>query len=428
MKQILKSLVAGILALFARAIIEKYKPYVVMITGSVGKTSTKDAVHAVLGASTFVRASEKSYNSEFGVPLTIIGAKNPWNNPIAWLRVFHEALLLLCTNNHFPKTLVLEVGADRPGDLKNILKIATPDAVVVTKLPDVPVHVEAYASPSAVRDEEFLPAYALKSGSPLIISSDDPYAREMASRIQANVVTYGSSPTADVCVSSPHIRFIDDTPVGMEATLTIKGKSYPLQVNGALGIPQLYAPSAAVALAYELSMTEEDILKGVASYVSPAGRGRVLRGIKDSVLVDDTYNASPAAVVEALTNLSLITNRRRVAVLGDMLELGRFSVEEHEKIGALSKEKTDVLITVGIRSRETCKASVAAGMKEDSVHCFDSTKEALKSIRDLIEPRDVVLLKGSQSIRMERLVEALLENPDDTQYLVRQDSEWKSIK
>ena len=428
MKQILKSMVAGILALFARAIIRKYKPYVVMITGSVGKTSTKDAVHAVLAKTSFVRASEKSYNSEFGVPLTIIGAKNPWNNPIAWLRVFHEATLLLCITNHFPKTLVLEVGADRPGDLKNILKIATPDAVVVTKLPDVPVHVEAYASPSAVRDEEFLPAYALKSGSPLILSSDDPYAREMASRIQAKVTTYGTSEDADVRVSEPHIRFIEDTPVGMEATLTIKGKSYPLQVNGALGIPQLYAPSAAFALAYELSMSEEDILKGVASYVSPAGRGRVLRGIKDSVLIDDTYNASPAAVVEALNNLSLIPNRRRVAILGDMLELGRFSIEEHEKIGVLAKEKVDVLVTVGVRSRETCTASKKAGMEEDNTHCFDSTKEALKSIKDIIQEGDVVLIKGSQSIRMERIAEALLESPEDSQYLVRQDSEWKSIR
>ena len=161
MRTLLRNICAGILASLSRAIIRKHKPTVVMITGSVGKTSTKDAVAAALSEKFYLRKSDKSFNSDFGVPLTIIGAKNPWANPIAWIRVFQEALSILFLPTHYPKLLVLEVGADRPGDLAKILKIAKPDAVVVTLLPSVPVHVEAYETPAAVREEEFRKRHSL---------------------------------------------------------------------------------------------------------------------------------------------------------------------------------------------------------------------------------------------------------------------------
>ena len=141
MKNLLKFIIVLFLTFFARAVVRRYAPKIVMVTGSVGKTSTKDAVAAVLGRRFFVRKSEKSFNSEFGVPFTILGVENPWNNPLAWLSVLRSALALLILPNHYPSMLVLEVGADRPGDLARILRIATPDAVVVTRLPDIPVHV-----------------------------------------------------------------------------------------------------------------------------------------------------------------------------------------------------------------------------------------------------------------------------------------------
>ena len=158
MKKIIRITFAYILLRMAHAVLYKYKPIVVMVTGSVGKTSTKDALGVVLAEHFFTRAADKSYNSEFGVPLTILGAKNPWAHPTYWIKTFFEGFLLIILPNHYPKLLVLEVGADRPGDLARILKISTPDVVVVTRLPKVPVHVEAYATPDAVREEEFAPA------------------------------------------------------------------------------------------------------------------------------------------------------------------------------------------------------------------------------------------------------------------------------
>src|SRR3989338_9508837 len=161
MKNFLKIIVAGILAFIAGTVVRRYKPTIVMVTGSVGKTSTKDAVASVLSERFLVRKSEKSFNSEFGVPFTILGVKNPLGNPLAWGSIIKNSLALIFLPNHYPRMLVLEVAADKPGDLSRILRIATPDAVVVTRLPEIPVHVEAYATPEAVREEEFSPAYSL---------------------------------------------------------------------------------------------------------------------------------------------------------------------------------------------------------------------------------------------------------------------------
>lgn len=145
--------------------------------------------------------------------------------------------------------------------------------------------------------------------------------------------------------------------------------------------------------------------------------------------MDDSYNASPAAVREALASLQIAQNvmpgSRRIAALGDMLELGRYSREEHARIGEEAAKKCEVLIAVGVRSRELAKAAKAAGMPSDAVHVFDTSHEAAVFLRDFVRKNDIVLIKGSQSMRMERVAEAIVQSPDDMKYLVRQDPEWK---
>lgn len=207
MKNLFKSLVAFNLSLLARMVVHRYRPRIVVVTGSVGKTSTKDAVAAVLARRFFVRKSEKSFNSEFGVPFTVLGVENPWSNPFAWFKVVKSAIALLVLPNHYPNMLVLEIGADRPGDLARILRLATPDMVVVTRLPEIPVHVEAYPSPEAVREEEFSPAYALAADAPLIVPSDDSYVLENAKHTPARIISYGTAQNAAVRLS--HIGFYE---------------------------------------------------------------------------------------------------------------------------------------------------------------------------------------------------------------------------
>ena len=421
MKKILRSIVASVLALIAHFVVRRYRPSIVMVTGSVGKTSTKDAVAAVLSARFFVRKSDKSFNSEFGVPFTILGVPSPWGNPLAWFSVAKSALALLVLPNHYPNMLVLEVGADRPGDLARIARMATPDVVVVTRLPEIPVHVEAYASPDAVREEEFSPAYALSASAPLIVPADDLYALDMAMRTSARVISYGCADSATVRVCDAGFYEVEGGVAGMRANVNVEGEEGSLIVKGSVGMTQLLPAAAALAAARAFLIPLPEALHALESYEPPPGRGRLLAGKNGAVIIDDSYNASPAATEEALATLKAFPHaKRRIAVLGDMLELGRYSVMEHERIGALVRASADVLVAVGIRAR-----AFAASAGNTEVMLFDTASAAAAALPDLVHEGDVILVKGSQSIRTERIVEALLANPADAVRLVRQEKAWK---
>jgi UDP-N-acetylmuramoyl-tripeptide--D-alanyl-D-alanine ligase len=432
-KNFLKNIVTSELASLSRTIIKKYKPTIIMVTGSVGKTSTKDAIAAALSKKFFVRKSDKSFNSDFGVPLTIIGVKNPWSNAREWFSVFRRAFAIILLPTHYPKLLVLEVGADRPGDLAKIIKIAQPDMVVVTLLPQVPVHVEAYESPRAVREEEFVPALALRAGAPLVYCADDEHAEEHSTRLDAHRITFGVREGSDVHLSAIRVWIEQEfgkgrvaAIKGMQADVTINDKKYAVQIPGALGRSQLFAPAAAIAAAVSLNLTVEDALEGLKGYVPPPGRGRIFPGIHESLIIDDSYNSSPAAVEEILRSLELIPRaHRRIAILGDMLELGRYSSAEHARIGHIAKEYVDVLLCVGPRARAIGEAAFEDGMHESDVLFFEDSTEAAEKIPALIKEEDIVLVKGSQGIRLERLMEVLIANPEDVSELVRQESEWK---
>ncbi|MBI4088749.1 hypothetical protein HY415_01500 [Candidatus Kaiserbacteria bacterium] len=432
MKNILKPVVVSLLAFFARLVVRRYNPRIVMITGSVGKTSTKDAVAAALQARFFVRKSEKSFNSEFGVPFTILGVENPWDNPFAWFSLLKRTFALLLLPNHYPNMLVLEVGADKPGDLAGILRITTPDAVVVTRLPEIPVHVEAYASPEAVREEEFSPAYALPAAAPLIVPADDAYALDSARRTAARTLSYGVAEGATVRLSGIGFYEHEGKVAGMRANVLVNGESRELIVRGSAGATQLFPSAAALAAALAFDIPIPKALAALDAYEPPPGRGRLFAGKEGSVIIDDSYNSSPVAVEEALATLktfSLPAGRqgmhppaggRRIAILGDMLELGRYSVTEHRRIASLAGESADVIVTIGIRARAF--ATMPGNAK---VLLFDNSQKAAAALPDLVREGDVVLVKGSQSIRTERIVEALLADPADASKLVRQEKKWK---
>ena len=192
-------------------------------------------------------------------------------------------------------------------------------------------------------------------------------------------------------------------------------------MKGSVGKTQLLpcAAALATALAFEVSLPEA--LKALEKYKPPPGRGQLLSGKNNSIIIDDSYNASPAAVEEALATLKISPRaKRRIAVLGDMLELGRYSVMEHKRIGALARDSADLVVAVGIRARAFASVSGNA-----EVMLFDNSQVAAEALSDLVRADDVILVKGSQSIRTERIVEALLADPSDTSRLVRQEKEWK---
>lgn len=417
MKELLKPFVAYLLRQESILVLRRYKPKIIAITGTVGKTSTREAIYAVLKDYVNVRQSPKSFNSDFGVPLTILGQKAPSKitDLVGWLQVIIEGLIVLIMPHHYPQWLVLEVGTDRPGDIEAITKWLKPDVVVVTKLSKTPVHVENFQSPEHLFKEKGYLVRALKPGGTLVLNADDEEVMKYKEYTAETVVTFSKGKDYEIV-------YDNDKPVGI--SFTVKGT--PVVIKGTLGRQHVEHVSAAMTVAKAVG---EDLALAAGSLsriTATPGRVRLIAGINGSTIIDDTYNSSPIAVEEALRTLKSVKAKRRIAVLGDMLELGRYSADAHRLVGEQAAKSAGLLATVGLRSRATAEAALAAGLSEKKVLQFDSSREAGSYLKDLIKEGDVVLVKGSQGIRMERVVEELMAEPKQkAKLLVRQGEEWK---
>jgi len=434
MKSLLKKLIVKLLLLEARAVLKKYRPKIVAVTGSVGKTSAKDAIFSVLAGSAHVRKSQKSFNSEIGLPLTILGVPNAWSNPLKWIQNFLDGLfLLLSPSSKYPEWLVLEVGADRPGDIKSLAKWLPVDVAVITRLPEVPVHVEYFDSPEEVIEEKASLINALKPGGTLVLYAGDIEEETLKPRAGNHpVITYGLVPHANVRIDETKLLFTkgdESWPIGMGAEMFVDGISVPIQVVGAIGAHALLSALAGAAVGKALNIPIEQIVKALEGYEPPLGRMHLLRGIKNTLIIDDTYNSSPAAASAALDALNMVGTHalaRKVAVLSDMLELGKYSSVEHKKVGAHAARTCNLLLTVGLRARDMAQGALDAGMPDSAILQFESAEQAGKELQQMMLEHDVVLVKGSQSMRMEKVVEEVMAEPEKAgDVLVRQDAEWR---
>ena len=184
MKIFFKKIITLILEIESRIVLQKYNPTIIAVTGSVGKTSTKDAIYTVMSSSSLsVRKSEKSFNGEIGLPLTILGCKNAWNNPLAWLGNILSGIEMIIFKTKYPKCLILEIGADHPGDIRRITKWLKPDIAVMTKISEVPVHVEFFSSPEELFKEKSYLAKALKKNGTIVFSNDNIKIRALIKEV-----------------------------------------------------------------------------------------------------------------------------------------------------------------------------------------------------------------------------------------------------
>ncbi|KND50547.1 MAG: UDP-N-acetylmuramoyl-tripeptide--D-alanyl-D-alanine ligase [Parcubacteria bacterium C7867-003] len=443
---LLKKIVVALLILESRLILRTYKPFVVAVTGSVGKTSTKDAIFAVLKSPKvcsdqhmcYVRKSEKSLNSEIGLPLSIIGAPNSWHSIIGWTRTLAQGLKLILMKHEYPDCLVLEVGADHPGDIKKVAPWLRPNIAVITRISRTPVHVEFFPSPEHVFEEKISLALAVRNEGTVVLFGDDEKTLsvkkvlDQSTKKQRNIITYGISEGVDVRGTQKKIIYEDQEryPVGMQFIAEYKGLQIPVKMLGGLGTPYMYTLLAAVAVGQAQGLTADLIGRALHEYEVPPGRMNIIMGINGSTLIDDTYNSSPDAVASALETLTEITaSGTKIAVLGDMMELGQYASEEHRTVGKHVATVVGRLVTVGQRSRLTAQEALANGMSSDKVSSFDTAEEAAAFLVPFITRGDIVLVKGSQSVRMEKITKALLHEPDRAgELLVRQEKEWLEKK
>ena len=428
MKSLFKKVVVAVLTFEAKVLLNRTQPTIIAITGSVGKTSTKDAIFSVLKNHKKTRKSQKSFNSEIGVPLSILGLPNAWDNPFTWLKNFFDGFIIAFFSRNYPEVLVLECGVDRPGDMANLTKWMSPDIVVMTRLPDVPAHVEFFGTPEAVVAEKMELLKALKPTGVFVYNHDDVKLQNAVKDVRQSAVGFSRYLPTHFTASADAIVYHNDEPVGSTFTLTHLDESVPIKVMGSIGMQNAYTFAAAAAVASQFDISLQSVAEAVLEHQSPPGRMRMIPGIKGTLIIDDTYNSSPVAVEAALTSLSEIRGaKRKIAVIGDMLELGQFSSRAHEKVGEQVPKCADILFTLGVRARKIAETAVEFGMHEKNVFQHDDVARAGRELQSFIQPGDVILIKASQGIRAEKIVEEIMAHPETAPaLLVRQDSSWKS--
>ncbi|PIS41690.1 MAG: hypothetical protein COT25_01745 [Candidatus Kerfeldbacteria bacterium CG08_land_8_20_14_0_20_42_7] len=427
MREWIKRRVQRQLEVLARKTLQHYKPIIVGVAGSVGKTSTKEAIYSVLSKSMSVRKSAKSYNNEFGVPLTVLGLESAFSSPLGWLLTLIQAHSIAIGNAiDYPECIVLEMGSDHLGDVHKLMAIAHPNIGVLTAI--APVHLEFFETLQNVKMEESTIVRELNEEDAAVANGDDADTIEYAAKTSAEQISFGFSESATVRGSDLKLfTQHENGGFALSFTLHVGGESEKVVLPHALSKMHAYSALAAAAVGKRLQMPLSAIVFGLAEFVPPAGRMRYLEGIKRTHIIDDTYNSSPKAAVAALEILKGFPGKgKRFAVLGDMAELGGHTKSLHIEVGSKTKGRADILITVGEKARDIAHGAREVGMKEEDIFSFAYAEDAGKFLQERMKENDVVLVKGSQVARLEKVVKEVMAEPERApEVLVRQEAYWQ---
>jgi UDP-N-acetylmuramoyl-tripeptide--D-alanyl-D-alanine ligase len=406
-----------ILRFLARRILLKYQPSIIAVVGSIGKTSTKEALYCVLRKKFKVRRNPANYNNEIGLPLAVIGQVRQARSFWGWLKIcFRGFSLLFRKDKEYPRLLILEMAADKPGDLLYLLDIIPSGllkGVVLTGI--TPVHMEFYGNFEKLFQEKTIPLNYLKEDNFLAVNRDDCDWPRVREKIKCPFLSYGLSWESDV--RAEEISYGKE---GIDFQLICKDKKFSLNFSNGLADYQLYPLLAAVAVALFLGLDFEDIIEGLKGYKALPGRMNKLKGIRETVIIDDSYNSSPVAARKAVrTLMDLPFGKKRIAVLGDMLELGNYSQFAHQDLGRfLAEEKPDYFIAVGDKAKEIFEESRRKGFSREKSFYFKESEEAAELVKRIIEPNDVILVKGSRGICLEKLVKKIMAYPEEAESLL----------
>lgn len=350
----------------------------VALTGSNGKTTTKEMCAAILSGLGPCGKTHGNLNNQFGVPLTLLRRREE------------------------DRSLVVEIGMNHRGEIAPLAALARPDVGLVTNVGTA--HIENLGSQEEIALEKGDLVAALGAGAVAVLNADDPHVRVMASRTRARISLFGRSADADV-------RAEEERPMGAEGfafRLVAPDGAARIEVRG-LGETTVINALAAAAAALAAGASPAHVAEGLARYRPIGGRMERIELGGGVVLVNDTYNANPQSMDAALRSLARLRGAGRgIAVLGDMGELGATTAAAHRAAGRLAAELgLDVLVAVGARAGETAGGARDAGMDAVRVHACADTAEAAALTASLLAPGAWVLVKGSRSARMERVVEAL---------------------
>ena len=422
------------LGICAAKALHREQPLIIGVAGSVGKSSTKQAIGIALGsmeAGSGVIATAKNYNNELGVPLTVFGAAAPGRSFFSWLSLLGNAFFTsIGLRSLKAKTYILEMGTDKPGDLHYLVTMALPQVGVLTAIG--PEHTEFFGDVTEVAKEESTMVRCLPPHGIAILNADDPESQRISLPVGVARLTFGFHSEATARILETHIIVDEKSPEhsGMEMKLAVFGTPHTVRLQKAAGKPQAYAVAAALLTVAAIDGDDRLAVDRLQrQFEGMPGRMRVLRGVKQTWLLDDSYNSSPLAALSAVRDLAafpISEGGKRIAALGDMLELGALSEDAHIQLGRMVAEcGIDMLVTCGKLAHATGRAALEAGLAEEAIIHFDQSADAGRFIQDRMHPGDVVLIKGSQGARMERITKELMDHPEKAeQLIVRQTSDW----
>lgn len=434
MKSHLKKTVLFALERLAHWRLRKIRPEIIGVTGSVGKTSTKEAIFKVVSCVEPTYRAQKSLNTEFGAMLGILEQESGYSSAGKWIvilvRAFFSTLFLPSAGRQRGapyKTLILEMGADKPGDIAYLVRHFPPRIGVLTNIKGVHMAEGQFPTLDAIFEEKAKLIRALPHDGVAILNADDPRVEFLASEVEGRcrVVRYGLF--ADSAVRATDVQ---SDAKGLRFKVQADGKSAPFHCPYLLGKYHVYVVLPAVAVGLLKGMSLMAIADCLKDFRLPPGRMNRIEGIRGSLILDSSYNASPEATIAALDVLGEMLPSgagRRIAALGAMNELGTESKAEHWRVGGAVPASADILVTVGKEARHILTGAQEAGMKAAQIHGFETSKSAAEYLKKIVRKGDVILAKGSQNrVRMEYLVYALMLHPEEAkEQLVRQDEYWQ---
>ncbi len=423
----MRNILEYILKIFAKMVLWRYRPVVVAVTGSAGKTGTKEAIYHVLKKRFKVRRNIRNYNNEVGVPLTILGSyispettlKGFWG----WLNIFLRSIFTIIYQKNYPEILILEMGISKPGDMKYLMSFVPIKIGVFTAVGEFPVHLEYFPEKGKLVEEKALMIKSVPKDGLAVLNYDDLSVRMVGDELSEQIKTiyYGFGQGANLKISNYEliINSLSKRDFGINFKLENQGSIIPVRLIRVLGKQQASIAAAAAAVGLYFGLNLVQISNALRKYRTIAGRTRLLEGIKQTWLIDDSYNASPLSVSTALDILEKFPCQgRRIAVLGDMLELGNKTEEGHRRIGREAAQKVDILFAVGQRSIFTADEARKQGLNKDKVFEFSQSEDAAIPVQETIQKGDIILIKGSRGIQMEKITKEIMLHPEKADKLL----------
>lgn len=461
-KDVARNVITNYLTWCAQRKLRRWNPVVIGITGTVGKTTTKEMIAHILESHFAVKKSEGGLNSDIGLPLTILNLKTGYN-AVSWLtiivRAFTESF-----RSEAARYFIAEMGADKPGDIEHLTKIARPHISVVTSVARVHLNEDQFKNEEDIFDEKSKLVSCLGKDDIAILNADNEWTLKMKEKTSANVFLFSRKKDSQVELVESKA-----TLEGITFTIRYEEKEYSFS-SPVVADFLAFTFLPAILLGFLLKVPIEKIHEAVQSFRMPNGRFSFIEGINGSWIIDSSYNSSSYASREALSTLAKLPAQRKIAVLGNMNELGKYSEEEHKSIGAFAADKCDLLITVGKDAHWIAQAAsdqqlavshtvdqsplerggdakrrrgvFVEGMdkiqKKHQVNVTDEFKvksfmdfqSAADFLKPLIQKDDLILVKGSQNkVFLEELIKQIMRHPEKApDILVRQGPEWTKKK